>query len=105
MSTFQGIDGSSKTMCPHLYDENELDYPISDIWIIKKDDEKGRPWCKIINHVCPNEDIVALSLSDPDVKPNDFYYIAIRQKGQELTPGQDEYTAFLGPVFIENILN
>ena len=67
MSTFQGIDGSGKSMCPYLYDENELDYPISDIWIIKKDVEKGRPWCKIVNHVRPNEDIIALSFSDPDV--------------------------------------
>ena len=38
-----------------------------------------------------------------DVQPNDFYYVAIRQKGQELVPGHNEYMAFIGPVFIDNV--
>jgi len=44
-STFSGDDSSGKSMCPHGYTEEELNYPISDIWLVKKDSEKGRPWC------------------------------------------------------------
>jgi hypothetical protein len=50
-----------------------------------------------------------VTFEDPEVQPNDFYYIAIRQKGELLerydetiTPG-DEYTAFIGPFFINSV--
>jgi len=98
-------------MWPHSYSPDELDYPIQDIWIIKKDTEKGQPWCKIIKHVEPDSDLAIVEFEDSDVQPNDFYYIAIRQKGQLLEENQkntitgerDEYMAFLGPVFIDNV--
>ena len=102
-STFVGSDSSGKNMCPHGFSLNELDYPIQDIWLIKKDRDRGRPWCKVINHLSPNSDIVAVNFTDYDVQPNDFYYVAIRQKGQELKTGENEYMAFIGPVFIDNI--
>ena len=102
-STFPGYDSSDKNMCPHGYSSNELDYPIQDIWLIKKDRIRGRPWCKIINHTSPNTDTVVVTFEDDNVQQNDFYYIAIKQKGQELLPGKNEYMAFIGPVFIDNV--
>ncbi len=105
MSTFNGNDSSGKSMCPALYNSSKLDNQITDVWLIKKDTDKGRPWCKIIKHWQPNEDMTVLTFEDPDVQPNDFYYVAIKQKGEELLPGRDDYTAFLGPVFIDNIEN
>jgi len=110
-STFPGVDSSGRNMWPHSYSPDELDYPIQDIWIIKKDTEKGQPWCKIIKHVEPDSDLAIVEFEDSDVQPNDFYYIAIRQKGQLLEENQkntitgerDEYMAFLGPVFIDNV--
>jgi len=103
-STFPEKDCGGRNMCPHNYSLEELDYPIQDIWLLKKDRERGRPWCKIIGHVEPNEDMVVVDFEDPDVQPNDFYWVAIRQKGQELQPGQNEYMAFIGPVFINNVV-
>ena len=103
-STFAGFDSSGKSMCPHSYNSSHLDYPIEDIWLIKKDNEKGRPWCKIIGHAEPNENLAVVTFEDYDVQPNDFYWVAIRQKGQELRPGENEYMAFIGPIFIENVL-
>jgi len=103
LSTFPGVDSSGKKMCPHGYQEDQLNYPISDIWIIKKDTSKGRPWCKTIYHESYDEDLVVLNFIDPDVEPNDFYYIAIMQKGQEIVENQDDYMAYIGPVFIENV--
>jgi len=109
-STFPGIDSGGKQMQPHGYSPDELDYPISDIWIVKKDTEKGRPWCKIINHTEPNSDLAIINFEDFDVEPNDFYYIVIRQKGQNLESKikndnvpRDEYMAYIGPVFIDNV--
>jgi len=97
-------------MHPHGYSPDELDYPISDIWIIKKDNERGRPWCKVINHTQPNTNLAVVNFEDPDVQPNDFYYVAIRQKGQLLEKNynindvaRDEYMAFLGPVYINTV--
>jgi hypothetical protein len=104
-STFPGLDRSSKRMRPHAYSADELDYPIQDIWIIKKDRTRGRPWCKVINHTSPNTDTVVVNFQDDDVQPNDFYWIAIRQKGQELKPGENEYMAFIGPIFIDNVVS
>jgi hypothetical protein len=104
-STFPGFDSSGRQMCPHGYSPDELDYPITDIWLIKKDNERGRPWCKIINHTTPDEDMAVVFFEDLDVQPNDFYWVAIRQKGQMLESGHcDEYMAFIGPFFINNIL-
>jgi len=103
MSTFQGFDSNERNMCPHNYSSEELDHPISDIWIIKKDTARGRPYCKIINHTKPNNHTAVITFNDYEVQPNDFYYVAIRQKGEELLPGQNEYTAFLGPVFIDKV--
>jgi len=111
-STFPGEDCSGRSMKPHGYSEGELDYPIQDIWLIKKDSDRGRPWCKVINHTTPNENTVVVNFEDNDVQPNDFYYVAIRQKGENLkrlgakinpdAPG-DEYMTFIGPVFIDNV--
>jgi len=118
-STFPGLDRSGKSMCPHGYSKNELDYPIQDIWLIKKDNETGQPWCKIIGHATPNKDTAIVFFNDSDVQPNDFYWIAIRQKGDYLRPRiiknpflpkpddgliRDEYMAFLGPVFIDSVI-
>jgi hypothetical protein len=108
-STFPGYDNSGKNMKPHGYLDDQLDYPIQDIWLIKKDRDKGRPWCKVINHTTPNTNTVVVNFQDYDVQPNDFYWVAIRQKGQELKSQQnyvevrDEYMAFIGPVFIDNV--
>jgi hypothetical protein len=105
MSTFLGDDHGDKNMSPYNYSSEELDYPIQDIWLLKKDRDLGRPYCKIIGHAEPNEDMAVVTFEDTDVQPNDFYWVAIRQKGQELRPGQDEYMAFIGPVFIDNVLS
>ena len=107
-STFPGLDSSGKKMNPHGYSADELDYPISDIWIVKKDTNKGRPWCKIISHTQPNSDLAVIYFVDPEVKPNDFYYVIIKQKGQDLDGANteydtDEYMLFLGPVFINKV--
>ncbi len=102
-STFSGEDHSGKSMRPHGYTEEELNYPISDIWLIKKDNEKGRPWCKVIGHVTPDENVSVVTFIEPDVQPNDFYWIAIKQQGESLSPGSNEYMAFLGPVFIDHV--
>lgn len=104
MSTFPGLDNGLKNMCPYNYSLEELNHPIQDIWLLKKDRENGRPWCKIVGHVSPNESMVVVSFKDDDVQPNDFYWVAIRQKGQELRVGEDEYMAFIGPVFIDNVV-
>ena len=125
-STFPGSDNSDKSMCPHGYSSKELDYPISDIWLIKKDTEKGQPYCKVINHTTPDTNTAVVKFQDSDVQPNDFYYVAIRQKGELLTPksiplltklmpkryhkwlgdigNRDEYMAFIGPIFIDNVV-
>ena len=124
-STFPGIDRSEKSMCPYGYSKDMLDFPIIDIYIIKKDNEKGMPWCKIINHTITNSDFPVVTFEDFDVAPNDFYYIAIRQKGDLLIPKivrfldkifpnfalkwiekngkRDEYMAFIGPFFINEV--
>ena len=103
-STFPGFDRSGKRMWPHGYSPDELDYPITDIWLVKKDREKGRPWCKVINHTTPEKNMAVVLFEDADVQPNDFYWVAIRQKGQLIESGQyDEYMAFIGPVFINNV--
>jgi|GEM_PF-4954848 len=118
-STYPGFDRSGKRMCPPLYSPFELDYPIQDIWILKNDREKGKPWCKIINHTSPNTDTAVVCFQDYDVHPNDFYWVALRQKGEYLRPRiiknplipnpdggaiRDEYMAYIGPVFISNVV-
>jgi len=100
LSTFYGLDQSRKNMCPHKYDFDELNHTISDIWLIKKDRDKGRPWCKIIGHAQPNEHMAITNFTDNDVQPNDFYYVAIRQQGQTVDD-ENNYMAFIGPVFIK----
>jgi hypothetical protein len=104
-STFSGEDHIGKNMCPHGYIDEELNYPISDIWLIKKDNEKGRPWCRIIGHVTPNENVSVITFTDPEVQPNDFYWIAVKQQGEALSTNGHEYMAFLGPVFINNVID
>lgn len=126
-STFPDLDHSGKNMHPHGYSSNKLNYPIEDIWLIKNDRDKGKPWCKVINHSTPNENLVVVNFQDYDVQPNDFYWVAIKQKGDllkpripqiliNLIPGlrknwdcyqgeRDEYMAYIGPVFIDNIIN
>ena len=104
-STFPGNDSSGKRMWPHGYLPDELDYPITDIWLVKKDSDRGRPWCKVINHTKPDDNIVVVTFEDSDVSPNDFYWVAIRQKGQKLKPENgDEFMAYIGPFFINNVI-
>lgn len=109
MSTFPGTDAAGKDMTPHAYSPDELDYPIEDVWIIKKDTEKGQPWCEIIAHEQPQSDVAVAFFEDENVEPNDFYYIVIKQKGQYLLDDSDsadktnDYLAFLGPIFIRNV--
>jgi hypothetical protein len=106
-------------MKPDAYSKGELDHPIQDIWLIKKDKELGKPWCKVINHTSSNENIAVVNFEDYDVQPNDFYWVAIKQKGDLLIPKifpnfwlkrlgyfdypRDEYMALIGPIFIENV--
>lgn len=97
MATFSGNDSSNKSMCPYGY-SNNLNFKITDIWIVKKDRQKGRPWCKVIAHFMPNDEIAVASYEEHDVMPSDFYWIAIKQSN-----GVDDYMAFLGPVFIYGI--
>jgi len=104
-STFPGVDHSGKSMCPHGYSPEELSYPITDIWLVKKDSEKGRPWCKVIGHAKPNENTTLVTFFDSNVKPNDFYWIAIKQQGENLSSNNSDYMAFVGPVFINNVKN
>lgn len=110
-STFPDLDRCGKNMRPHAYSKQTLNYPISDIWIIKKDTEKGRPWCKIINHTTPNTNTAVVNYVDEEVEVNDFYYIIIKQKGQVLEKNifkdfiSDSYLTFIGPVFINNVEN
>ncbi|UCF49965.1 MAG: DUF3604 domain-containing protein, partial [Thermoplasmatales archaeon] len=103
-STFPGIDSSGKAMWPHGYSQEELDYPITDIWLVKKDSDLGRPWCKVIDHVKLNESMAVVFLEDSNVQPNDFYYVAIKQKGQKLIPENgDEFISYIGPFFIDDV--
>ena len=51
-----------------------------------------------------NENMAVFNFEDYDVQPNDFYYVAIRQQGQELRSGQNKYMTFIGPIFIENVV-
>ncbi len=103
-STFSGNDSSGKRMWPHGYLPDELDYPITDIWLVKKDRDRGRPWCKVINHTKPDSNMVVVEFEDSNVQPNDFYWVAIKQKGQKLMPENgDEFIAYIGPFFINNV--
>ena len=43
MSPFQGSDCSGKTMCPYNYSIDELNKTIQDIWLLKKDSDRGKP--------------------------------------------------------------
>lgn len=109
MSTFNGTDSSGKSMRPHAYSADELAYPIEDIWIVKKDTSKGQPWCKVIAHKKPQSHVAVMTYQDNSVKPDDFYYVVIRQKGDYLKDNADsygktdEYLAFLGPIFIREV--
>jgi len=108
-STFPGVDSSGRSMKPHGYSADELEYPISDIWVLKKDTDKGQPWCKVLAHLTPNTNLVVATIEDADVQPNDFYYVVIRQHGQDMELAQDsethrdQYTAFIGPVYIDQV--
>ena len=104
-STFSGNDSSGKRMWPHGYSPDELDYPITDIWLVKKDSDRGQPWCKVINHTKPNSNMVVEIFEDSNVQPNDFYWVAIKQKGQKLMPEDgDEFISYIGPFFIDDVI-
>lgn len=107
LSTFKGNDTSNKSMCPHAYSGDELNYPLSDVWLIKKDTKRGQPWCKIIGHKSLNEDLAVITFEDAEVHPYDFYYVVISQKGEVLggDAGHDHYMSFLGPIFIDKVTN
>ena len=102
-STFPGLDISGKNMKPNGYDNDDLDYQISDIWLIKKDIDKGRPWCKVVNHSSPNNRTCIISFIDSNVQPGDFYWIAIQQSGAKLNSNNNEYMTFIGPFFVNEI--
>jgi hypothetical protein len=108
LSTFPGLDSSGRAMCPNGYNASELSYPIQDIWLVKKDTGRGQPWCHVIRAAHPNSSLAFVEFQDQDVHPNDFYYVVIRQKGEHLPSdqpqiGNDEYLAFIGPVFIDSV--
>ena len=108
LSTFPSLDSSGREMCPNGYNASDLSYSIQDIWIVKKDTVRGQPYCSVIDHVHPNSSLAVITFTDPSVHPNDFYYVVIRQRGEHLPMGDpqignDEYLAFLGPVFIDNV--
>jgi hypothetical protein len=105
-STFPGNDSAGQNMCPYDYDPNQLQYPIQDIWLVKKDTLRGQPWCKIVGHESPNASLAITTFTDYDVQPNDFYYVVIRQQGENLTDpanGTRGFLAFVGPVFINAV--
>jgi hypothetical protein len=105
-STFPGNDSAGQSMCPNGYEAGKLQYPVQDIWLVKKDTARGQPWCKVIGHVSPNSSLATVTFTDDTVQPNDFYYVAIRQQGENLTDsmsGTHGYMAFLGPVFIDSV--
>jgi hypothetical protein len=102
-SSFSGNDHSGKSMCPHGYPPDELDYIITEIWLVKKDSNKGRPWCEVIGHATLDQNITVVTFKDPNVKPNDFYWLAIKQEREIFSPEQNEFMAFLGPVFINKV--
>jgi hypothetical protein len=102
-STFPGLDFSGKNMKPHGFD-NDLDYQISDIWLIKKDNEKGRPWCKIINHTNPNNKSCVIIFTDSNIQTGDFYWIAIKQKNRGGNSDKNDFMSYIGPFFI-NVIN
>jgi hypothetical protein len=95
-------------MCPNGYNTSELSHPIQDVMLVKKDASRGQPWCKIIGTAHVNSSLAVVQFQDSDVHPNDFYFVVIRQHGEHLPVdeplgGNDEYLAFLGPVFIETV--
>lgn len=47
--------------------------------------------------------MAAVNFEELDVQPNDFYFVSIKQKGKELQSVQNEYMAFIGPVFIKSV--
>jgi hypothetical protein len=105
-STFPGNDSAGKAMSPYDYDPSQLQYPIQDIWLVKKDTVRGQPWCKVVGHASPNSSLAVVTFTDCDVQPNDFYYVVIRQQGVNLsdpTCGTHGFMAFLGPVFIDDV--
>ena len=57
----------------------------------------------MIGHEIINESFCSVTFHDADVKPNDFYWIAVMQKGEMLSPNNNQYMAFLGPVFIDQV--
>lgn len=99
-STFPGSDSSGKSMCPYGYDMDNLSQRITDVWIVKKDRDRGRPWCKVLNHFSLNTSLCDISFQDADVQENDFYWIAVRQKTDASHNG---FITFLGPVFINKV--
>ncbi|MEF8848214.1 MAG: DUF3604 domain-containing protein [Candidatus Thermoplasmatota archaeon] len=101
-ATFQGNDNSGKTMCPHGYKKEKLNCSISDIWIVKKDKNKGQPWCKVIKHFQPEKKVCKINFKDKNVGPNDFYWIAIKQKN-DVSSSHKEHMAYLGPVYINKV--
>ena len=114
MSAFDGLDSSGRDMRPYEYPSDDpLNYPIKEIFIVKKDTTAGQPWCKVIKswefNKNEDKDMAVLSFTDENVQPNDFYYIIVKQEAAMLYPGDDdyeaqnEYIAILGPVFIKNV--
>jgi len=106
MSTFNGKDSSGKNQNAFGYDNNSLENNISDIWIVKKDTSRQRPWCKIVAHYQPDSHYAFVEFEDFDVQPKDFYYVLIHQKGEAREcAGEtvDDYLAYLGPIFINSV--
>ena len=76
--------------------------------MIKKDSSRGQPWCEVVAHEQPQSHLAILNYNDEEVQPNDFYFVVIRQKGQYLldenSSGKtNDYLAFLGPIFINEV--
>lgn len=90
-------------MCPHGFVEYNLNESIKNVWIVKRDDICGRPWCRVVKHFSLNDTLCDVTFQDFDVNENDFYWIAIRQGGIDGSVKNTSFRIFLGPVFINQV--
>lgn len=102
-ATFNGNDSSGKTMLPYG-DGDDIRGNITNIWVVKKDKEKGFPYCRVVAHASPMKPLCALKFEDSDVKANDFYYVVVEEKWNYIGTS-DRYRAYIGGFFIYNVGN
>jgi hypothetical protein len=98
------IDNTGKSNYPYGYESTNKNWTISDIWVIKKDTNRGQPWCKVIGHTTPNSILAVETFYDDSVQSNDFYWVAIRQLEDTNSNEKEEYMTYLGPIFINQVI-